>query len=256
MKISENKQKTQNIIAGIPITRKMVRKFVRCLRKGRQNPRSSEKIAEILRKKRVFQEMPCEIDHNLVGQLATIALINWNVPIGSCSLGRFIINTEEDKNYTMDYLERNHYHKPRFRNAETGEMEYGSGYTKRYNVIRSIQFDENDKIISIDEEDPDNMTKKHEEIETDEKDVETEECSQNTLSEETCVSFDEKMDFIIIRPKQDKKPNPNVIDAYEISIDTLSNHADILNTAMYVGKKSWMNKEMILDFMRIALSKL
>lgn len=238
-----------NNVKGIVITKKAARKFAKLLPQGRMQPLSSTKLIPMINKNEFFDDLfeGEWITREIINDIAKISLINYRIPIGSCKRGRFLMVTEADRSYAIDFLKSGGYSKNSY--EENGVRKEGHFHTLRWNAINDVPLlnGKADKPkIKIKRRGGKKKMKKQ----TTAKPI-------YEIPENSCVHYDEEMELIVIRPfDDDKKPNPKMIDAYEVSTDTLANHGDVIEAAMHIGQKSWMNKEMLIDFIKLALNKL
>ena len=243
-----DKVKIANALSGLMINEAIVSKFTQYMPKGRHAALSSKTLATIIGKDKFFQNLNRAINVTFVGSLAEISLVNYSIPFGSGDRGRFIMVTEADRQYALDYLERNNYDYQRWTDPVTRKQSVGENHSIRYNAIKSVPlWGERDTVVTGEVRIIKRRKNKKERIKVNEKkkyDFE--------MPEDTCVTFNEDMDLIVVAPKAIK----GGIGEYEMPVDVLGNTSDVIERALHLGKKDWVTKEILIDFITLALNKL
>ena len=123
---------------GVDFTNKIALKFCELLPVGHRNAMETNSLLERMRISNIFKDVK-KFDHNFLQLISEAAVICYELPVGSSTYGRFIIETKKDKEVALEYIVQYANNRGKVRDKNTGVIVESVYCTLRYKIIESLE---------------------------------------------------------------------------------------------------------------------
>lgn len=120
-------------------TKKQAEFFCSLLPVGWSMAVSTKKLIELMKEQSRYKRRFNRIDHNLVQYFVDGAIIIHKMRIGSCNGGRYIIETQKDKEVALEYIKKYYGGYGKVKDKHTGIMVESFEHTLKYKIINALE---------------------------------------------------------------------------------------------------------------------